>query len=290
MYIYKITNKINNKIYIGQVYNKSIYDRFNRHIKEASSNSKSYVDRAINKYGSENFICELIDTANSLQELNQKEIYWINYYNSTNKNIGYNLTPGGDGGNTYLCKTKEELDEIKHKISINNTGKNNGQSKQIKALNVITKKVLHFDTLSEACKYFNHKQKGEFIRHCDHKAIALWRKEWTFAYENEDFYYQHLDIKYDSSCRNGKKIKVLDLLDNKEYIFNSLVKLNSLLNISSSKLYSLNFDSNNECYFSHYKLIKLNKLNNKCVSTIPDECKGVGLGISTNSKQEAIDS
>lgn len=36
MYIYKITNKLNNKVYIGQVYNKTIMDRFNRHIKEAS--------------------------------------------------------------------------------------------------------------------------------------------------------------------------------------------------------------------------------------------------------------
>lgn len=85
MYIYKITNKLNNKIYIGQVYNKTIYDRFERHIKEASPHSKSYVGRAIAKYGKENFICELLDTASSLQELNQKEIYWIAYYNSTNK-------------------------------------------------------------------------------------------------------------------------------------------------------------------------------------------------------------
>ena len=100
MYIYKITNKINNKIYIGQVYNKTIQDRFKRHINEASEKSKSYIGRAIYKYGKENFICELIDTASSLKELNEKEKYWISYYNSTNHNIGYNLTPGGDGGNT----------------------------------------------------------------------------------------------------------------------------------------------------------------------------------------------
>lgn len=115
MYIYKITNKVNNKIYIGQVYNKTIQDRFNRHIKESSEHSKSYLGRAINKYGANNFICELIDTATSLQELNQKEIYWIKYYNFTDHNIGYNLTPGGDGGNTYLCKSNEELNKIKQK-------------------------------------------------------------------------------------------------------------------------------------------------------------------------------
>lgn len=78
MFIYKITNKINNKIYIGKVYNKTIYDRFNRHIKSASSKSKSYIGRAIAKYGGENFVIEEIDKANSLEELNNKEIYWIN--------------------------------------------------------------------------------------------------------------------------------------------------------------------------------------------------------------------
>ena len=110
MYIYKITNKINNKIYIGQTYNKTIYDRFNRHIKEANANSKSYIDRAINNYGKDNFICELIDTAKTLQELNQKEIYWIDYYNSTNKNIGYNFNYGRDDQNyvTHISADEEQ--------------------------------------------------------------------------------------------------------------------------------------------------------------------------------------
>lgn len=253
MYIYKITNKINNKIYIGQVYNKTIQDRFKRHIKEAKFNSKSYIDRAIYKYGKENFICELIDTANTLQELNQKEIYWISYYNSIDHNIGYNLTLGGDGGNTYLCKTKNELSKIKEKISISNSGKNNGLSKSIKALNVKTNKILHFDTLSEACKYFNHVQKGSFINHCEHKAKYLWKEEWTFAYENDNFYYDHLKVKHDRSCNKGTKVKLINLIDNSEIIFNSLNKLNTFLGVSKGYLKYIN----NECQYKNYKIIKL---------------------------------
>lgn len=253
MYIYKITNKINNKIYIGQTYNKTIYDRFNRHIKEANANSKSYIDRAINKYGKDNFICELIDTAKTLQELNQKEIYWIDYYNSTNKNIGYNLTPGGDGGNTYLCKSDKEMELIKNKISKANKGINNGQSKQIKAYNVNTKEIIHFDTLHDACMYFNHKQKGTFITYCNHKAICLWRNEWTFAYENDNFFYD-LPIKYDKSCNKGTKVKLINLNDNSEIIFNSLNKLNSYLGIKKGFLKY----KNNECNYLNYKIIKLN--------------------------------
>ena len=253
MYIYKITNKLNNKIYIGQVYNKTIIDRFNRHIKDASSQSRSYIDRSIYKYGHDNFVCELIDTATSLQELNEKEKYWIKYYNSTNRNIGYNLTPGGDGGNTYLCKTEKEMLEIKHKISIANSGSKNGMSKQIKALNVRTNEIIHFDTLYEACKYFNHKQKGSFLIHCDHKAKNLWRKEWTFAYENDDFYYKHLNVEYDKSCNKGTTVKLINLDDNSEQIFNSLNKLNKYLNIRKGYLKY----NNGISYYQNYKIIKL---------------------------------
>lgn len=250
MFIYKITNKINNKIYIGQVYNKTIQNRFNRHIGEANINSKSYIGRAIAKYGKENFIVEEIDKANSLEELNNKEIYWIKYYNSTDHNIGYNLTPGGDGGNTYLCKTKEELDEIKKKISKSNSGKNNGMSKQIKAYNVNTKEILHFETLGEACKYFNHRQKASFVYHCENTAKYLWRNEWTFAYENNDF---NLNLGiYDPSCNKGIKYELLNTINNEKLIFNSRNKLMEYLNYPKG----INFKSP-IIEFNNYKITKL---------------------------------
>jgi hypothetical protein len=51
---------------------------------------------SINKYGEDNFEFETIDSANNLDELNDKEIYWINFYNSVSPN-GYNVTGGGQG-------------------------------------------------------------------------------------------------------------------------------------------------------------------------------------------------
>ena len=51
---------------------------------------------SINKYGEDNFTFETIDSANNLNELNDKEIYWINFYNSISPN-GYNVTGGGQG-------------------------------------------------------------------------------------------------------------------------------------------------------------------------------------------------
>lgn len=253
MFIYKITNITNNKIYIGQVYNKSVQDRFNRHVKDASPKSKSYIDRAIAKYGKDNFIVEQIDEANSLDELNQKEKQWIAFYKSTNKNIGYNLTDGGDGGNTYKYKSISEMNEIKSKLSIANKGKNNGQSKQIKALNVNTNEIIHFDTLLDACKYFNHKQKGSFICRCENQVLTLWRGVWTFAYENNEFIPDNMLYIYDKSCRKGIKVKLIDLISNEEKIFNSLNKLNSFLGIKKG---TLKFE-NNECNYASYKVIKI---------------------------------
>lgn len=248
MYIYKITNNINQKIYIGQVYNKSIYDRFERHCKEAQTVSKSYIDRAINKYGKENFSVELIDFAKSLDELNEKEKYWIAKYNSTDKSIGYNLTDGGDGGNTYKYKSAEELNEIKDKISKANRGKNNGMSKQIKAYNYITKEELHFETLHEACQYFNHRQKSAFVNHAEKKAKYWWRNEWTFAYEGDEY---NFDLTtYDSSCRCGIKIKATNTLTNEEIIFNSINKCNSFFNVPKGYIQY----SNNGVMYESYLL------------------------------------
>ena len=254
MYIYKITNTINGKVYIGQVYNKSIQARFERHIKEASQNHSMHIDRAIYKYGKDNFMVEQIDEANSLSELNEKERYWIKFYNSTNKTFGYNLTPGGDGGNTYLNKTKEELDEIKRKISIANSGKNNAMSVAIKALNVKTNEIIHFDRLAAACEYFNHKQKGTFVERAKGLSKLLWRGEWTFAYEDNEFF---TDIKerHDRSLNNGKKVKIIDIDTGKEDIFNSISKL--IESYPEIKRSDLKFVDNECIYDAAYKIIKL---------------------------------
>ena len=81
IYIYKITNIQNNKVYIGQTI-RPIQERFKRHINDAINNIlDTHFARAIRKYGKENFIIEKIDEANNQEELNNKEQYWIRKYN-----------------------------------------------------------------------------------------------------------------------------------------------------------------------------------------------------------------
>ena len=109
MWIYKITNIQNNKVYIGQTI-RPIEQRFHRHINDAMNNIlDTHFARAIRKYGKDSFIIEEIDTAQTQDELNQKEQYWIRYYDAVNK--GYNETDAINkcGGNTYQSKTEEEM-------------------------------------------------------------------------------------------------------------------------------------------------------------------------------------
>ena len=90
MQIYKITNLINHKIYIG---------------KDTTSDPNYFgsgllIKRSISKYGIYNFIKEVIDETDDYLELSKKEIYWISEYDSTKREIGYNISSGGDGGDS----------------------------------------------------------------------------------------------------------------------------------------------------------------------------------------------
>lgn len=92
MIVYKITNKVNGKIYIGQT-TKSLEKRWRQH--RHKSSGCRYLHHAIQKYGAENFTVEQIDVANDRVELNQKEQFWIQYYDCMVPN-GYNLKSGGN--------------------------------------------------------------------------------------------------------------------------------------------------------------------------------------------------
>ena len=102
MLIYKITNKINNKIYIGQTVGL-LRVRWSNHkklSKHSDLGKKHYIHKAIQKYGIENFTIEEIDGANSLSELNYLEKHYICKFNSLAPN-GYNLDRGGKNGRRH---------------------------------------------------------------------------------------------------------------------------------------------------------------------------------------------
>ena len=93
--IYKVTNKINGKVYIGQTI-RTLAERIYYHYYRADHEpevTKTHFINAIRKYGKDNFLWEEIDFANSQSELNEKEKYWIQFYNSVE--YGYNIQAGG---------------------------------------------------------------------------------------------------------------------------------------------------------------------------------------------------
>ena len=108
-YIYKTTNLFNGKIYIGQ-HKATTFD-------ENYYGSGIRFVNVFSKYGKNNFICELLEECYSEKELNEREQYWIKYFNSTDRNIGYNLMSGG-----YKVRGIKHSEETKTKISISKTG------------------------------------------------------------------------------------------------------------------------------------------------------------------------
>lgn len=90
--IYIIKNKINDKVYVGQA--DYAWKRWGSHLRDAHSKPKTVIDKAIKKYGEENFWYEILE----LQTLDydEREKYWIKEYNSIVPN-GYNVSPGGKG-------------------------------------------------------------------------------------------------------------------------------------------------------------------------------------------------
>ncbi len=92
-YIYKITNIINNKCYIGQT-TRTIEERYEEHLAHARRHENRYLYDAMNHYGYDNFTVEMLEEA-PLAQLNDLEIHYITTYKASNPNFGYNMTGGG---------------------------------------------------------------------------------------------------------------------------------------------------------------------------------------------------
>lgn len=117
IYIYKITNTINNKVYVGQTA-KTIEERFNKHKILAKKKTNRYLYDAINHYSINNFKIEEIECCQTKEKADEREIYWISFYDSMNKEKGYNMQRGGIGGK----QPDDILKIIGKKVSISNMG------------------------------------------------------------------------------------------------------------------------------------------------------------------------
>ena len=231
MYIYKITNQINDKIYVGQTI-RPIQQRFARHINDAVNNViDTHFARAIRKYGPENFAIELIDVAETQSELNEKEQLWIHKLNATNPQYGYNETDAifKCGGNTYQSKTDKELAIIGEKLRKSKLGKDNPHSRAVKCLNEKTNQELFFSCVKDCKEYFGEKHHRFITTRITGQVNSLYRGEWNIAYADEE--YRKLNPV---PIHRGRQAIVTDMVTDTEYKFPSIRSISEQLNIPRS--------------------------------------------------------
>jgi group I intron endonuclease len=110
MTIYKITNNINTKIYIGQTI-QDINLRWNSHksLLRKGNHPNDYLQASWIKYGEDSFIFEILEIITDVEILNDRESFWIGKFNSINKEKGYNLQSGGQLNRTCSAETRLKM-------------------------------------------------------------------------------------------------------------------------------------------------------------------------------------
>lgn len=205
-YIYKITNNINQKVYIGKT-SSSITHRWQRHKEDAQKDSERHrpLYKAMNKYGIEYFTIELIEEVQDDTVACEQEIYWIEYFQSFK--YGYNATTGGDG-RAYADydlifalfqegKTGKEISQITGytdktiTMALKQKGitdkermlRGKANSKVVFMRDKETNAILNaFPSLSEAERFLQKPRSAQHISEvCKGKRNTAYGYKWTFA-------------------------------------------------------------------------------------------------------------
>lgn len=174
--VYKIYNDINDKIYIGQT-NRTIEKRFQIH-KNDSKRIDTYFYRAMRKYGVEHFFIELIDTATSQEELDEKEFQWIMKY-PKEKLYNTKFSKGKCGGDTL---TNNLTPEISKKISDSKIGSKNPRAKSVKAINIKTGENFVFGSMGECARELSLPDHTCISKRCLGKAKKPYKDIWQFEF------------------------------------------------------------------------------------------------------------
>jgi len=162
--IYKVTNLLNNKIYIGKTIQK-LDKRKNAHF-NVSKKSNTYFHNALKKHGQENFVWKILEET-SINNLNEREIFYI----SQNKENSYNLTKGGDGCLGYKFNNQQLLkrSEITKNLWKNKNYKEN-MSKKLKEISLNNPK--YKESIKKAALIAHFNKKGVILNIEDRKKLS----------------------------------------------------------------------------------------------------------------------
>ena len=235
MIIYKTTNLINGKIYVGKdIKNDPDY-----------LGSGIVLKKSMKKYGKVNFIKEVLETCFTRSELNEQEIFWIKKLRSTDKNIGYNISSGGDGGNIYINLPVETKNKIKYAVAQANTkrlktfGKNN---KIYKGIDIRLEKIIRSLAVCIGREKIYNVLKNFSIVHLSPRTLSRRLNEWKINTKGKNGNLLHFPIdKFTIESSTGvslssdTSINILSDLSQK-WIFNPYMTKEKALAISKKYL------------------------------------------------------
>jgi group I intron endonuclease len=192
MYIYLITNKINNKKYIGKC--EKLPNKTNYYF-----GSGIAIKSAIKKYGKENFTKEILEENLTKENICEREIYWIKELN-THSEIGYNLTDGGDGILNLSEKMRKKLSDL-GKQRIGNLNNRYGSKLTDEHKEILRKINLGRKLSQETKEKISNKKKGFKVSDQTKKKMS----------ENRIGKKLSEDIKINMSKNKPNKIKVVKI-------------------------------------------------------------------------------
>lgn len=201
-FIYKITNTVNEKIYVGQTV-KTIEERFDAHIKKAKQHPNRYLYDAMNHYGYDKFkVSQIEECDNSL--LDERERYWIARLDCMIPN-GYNMTEGGGGGDTWTNNPHKELTSMKLIVA------NRGKKRSKEFCDNLSEKFRGRNGSSDAAKRAAETRKKHIVEQCGYSSWEEreeYQKDLNRLFRNRDnFHHTEEAKKKMSEFRLGKSLE-----------------------------------------------------------------------------------
>lgn len=255
-FVYITTNHVNGKQYIGQ----RKYDR--RGSWKSYLGSGTAIKQVIEKYGKINFTKEIIEECETKEILNEREKYWINHYDAYNSRDFYNMTLGGDGGDTYSKHNTYEKNIIKQNRIVGakgkiNLGSSNAMARKVICLNNMT----IFDTLVDASKYANvtpecisNAIKYSVSHNAGKDTNTNERLQWDFYEEGKHYEYKTYKREYKTGFipHNAMKVKCIEL----NLIFDSITDAAKYIKRSPASLAEvLRKGKNSKCANMHWEYV-----------------------------------
>jgi len=111
VFVYRVTNLRNGKVYIGKCAGKTVQKRWTVHKYNAQTGETGYFYNAIRKYGTTAFTVEVLYTAKTSEELSKMETFFIVLHQSHLRENGYNLTMGGEGATGFTEETRKKISQ-----------------------------------------------------------------------------------------------------------------------------------------------------------------------------------